>query len=208
VVTPVYSASLVSGLVRDVALTGREPLISHLMYSSAETGWSDEPGEGDLVPVVGGPARLVMRAERLLKGGTRYTKTYTFTADTIQVDTAADPSVTGLHNRLYLAAEPLTLTNSAGRSVTIDGRGDDEMGPARPDWMALYGPRGACAMVPQTAVGSTYWDAAGSWGGVGYHHDPKRSREWLVFRANAADASFAKEAWDQLRSPLEVVPEG
>ncbi|MBI5835441.1 MAG: hypothetical protein HZB16_24325 [Armatimonadetes bacterium] len=207
VVTPVYSATLSAGLVRDLALAGRAPLITHIMYSSAETGWNDEPGSGDLTLVAGGPVRLVMRADRRLQGGTHYAKTYTFTADTLRIDTVADPSVTGLHNRLYLAPEPLTLTNSAGKSVTIDGRGDDEVGPAQPEWIALYGPRGACAMVAERATSSTYWDAGGSWGGVGFHHDPKRSREWLVFRANAADASFAKEAGEQCRQPVTVLPE-
>ena len=116
----------------------------------------------------------------------------------------AGPSVTGLHNRVYTGHEPLTMTNSAGNRATVDGHGDDEVKPMQAEWMALFGPRGACALVPERPTGTSYWDAGGSWGGFGWHHAPERSREWFIFRANATDDSFAKEAWEQLRHPLEV----
>jgi hypothetical protein len=206
IVTPVYRCSMADGLLTNLTLAGApHDLWDSLVYSSPETGWVDENGVTEACDVLAdGPVRAILRVRRNLAGGKAIvTKTYTFYADALIVDTDAAPSVTGLHNRIYYGHEPLDLADSLGRHITIDGQGDDKLHGGNPAWIAVFGPHGGHSIVPLTkADGVTFWDA-GNWGGLGYGGDKQHSRVGYVFHPEARDATFAAADADRFgRQPV------
>lgn len=211
IVTPNYALSLADGVVRDLRLLTipqpDQPIWQSSIYSCAQTGWSDEDGVLDSLEVVAdGPVRTIVVAKRTLKQGlVVYLKQYTFEADGYQVATDAEPSVTGLHNRVYFK-RPGTLVDSRGKTTLIDGQGNDEdkISGGAPDWVAVFCPEWALSMLPvEPAGGLTYWDA-GSWGGLGYSGTSSRSNVAFRFHPGQPDASFAAAALARLRQPATV----
>lgn len=196
VITPVYRLALADGVPGDLSVGALGPVISMFSYSSSVTGWVAENGRLEsLETVANGPVRAVVRVRRnLAEGKTIYTKAYGFYRDRIEVVTAAEPSVTGLHSRLYYR-EPADYRDSRGKTTRIDGHGDDEekVSGAPPDWVAVVGEGWAHSIVPLVKPsGLTYWDA-GSWGGLGYNFGLKESRQAYVFRAGAVPDDFAAQ---------------
>lgn len=192
--TPVYSLDLADGTVRNLTVAPHaEPLATHLMYSSAVTGWTEEQGETrSLELLADGPVRSVIKVVRSLAGGaTVYTKVYRCYADGFSVTTTAQPSVSGLHNRLYFAHEPLRYADSLGRGATIDGVGDAEIPRGTPAWFACWGPRGAVSCVPLGGEPTVaYWDAS-YWGGLGYSGEKDTSAVAFTCHREATGPEFA-----------------
>ncbi len=73
-----YSARFENGSLRDIGPLGK-PCISEMIYSSAETGWTDEPGTAEKFEVVrNGPVRTIVHVRKALHAGITIDKTFTF----------------------------------------------------------------------------------------------------------------------------------
>lgn len=211
IVTPVYALELADGVVRNLRiLVGREPeqpVLSLLSYSSGATGWVEEKGVTEALAVLAnGPVRTVVEVKRnLVDGVAIFTKRYYFYEDWFAVETTAEPSVTGLHNRAYFR-RPATYEDSRGKTTSIDGKGDDDdkiSGPP-PEWVAVYSPDWALSLASLAeTTGLTFWDS-GAWGGLGYSGAPGHSVHAWVFHPGRADAGFAVEDVARLKSPPGV----
>ncbi|NLY00633.1 MAG: hypothetical protein GXY83_31435 [Rhodopirellula sp.] len=76
----------------------------------------------------------------------------------------------------------------------------------KPLWYAVYADRWAHACIGLSAFhGITYWDAGGSWGGIGLDTaDRQRVRMSYVIHPGAKDASFAEAEYRQLSAPPQA----
>ncbi len=204
-----YSLRLSNGLITDLAAraggqTGA-PFISKLMVSSRETGWADEPGTVERCDVLAaGPARTVIAVRKALNAGFTYEKTYAFYPRRIDVAASINKPLPLLSRAYY--AQAGAYADNAGTKVLVDGHGDDEgvIGKnPKPLWYAVYAERWAHACVALSPVhGLAYWDAGGSWGGIGFNAGSRDGvRMSYVIHPGAKDAAFADADYRQLAAP-------
>jgi hypothetical protein len=196
IVAPGYELELHDGVVAMVHdRLGLEPddaVWSLAGVSSGQTGWFDENGVLEAFEVLAnGPVRTVIRVRRnLAEGVTIYSKTYHFYAGRYEVETSAEPTVTGLYNRIYVL-RPATYEDDRGEQASIDGHGDFEPQGGTVDWIAMYSPEWAATAVDLDGPRPlTYWDA-GKWGGLGLNGSNKNQRQAFVFHPGQADARYA-----------------
>ncbi len=211
-----YAVSLTDGVLADLRLRtgapGARAIITGVAYSSAITGWTQEQGRTEAFDVLAsGPARTVVRIKRNLADGKAvYTKTYAFYPAHIEVVTAAQPTVTALHNRFHYGREA-DYFDSRGKTTRIDGKGDDDakISGAPATWCALVGDDWAHSIVAlDQPRGVTFWDA-GAMGALGLSATPEASHQAFVFHANPAtarltDGAFAAADEQWLKNPAKV----
>jgi hypothetical protein len=196
-----YSAKLFHGTLTDIAVRqpdGRDFLIvSSIIESSKETGWSSEEGElTDFALEHSGPVRTVFRMAKTLKGGFKLTRRFFFYADRCEIVSSCTPH-RGLLTRTMYTADG-TATHELGGEVAMDGVGNNEdFGfKGNPQWFAAYSPkfRSACfALTP--AAGFTYWDSGSRRGQIGLGAPAETERRVYVWGQGAANADFAKQLW-------------
>lgn len=183
------------------------PVIDKLVYSSAQTGWNDEPGVVQSVELLAaGPVRTVVQVKKTLKDGLAVvTRTLRCYDRWFTVETHADPTVTALHVRaFYLRGGQ--YTDSRGKSTVIDGAGDDDakISGEAPTWLAVRGEGWAHSFTNLLPGGGLqFWDAGG-WGGLGYLGSSSDSKVALVFHPAMADDSFAADDAARLRAQVKV----
>ncbi len=203
-VTPVYNADLAAGMVTNLALAGQLPLVMQVQYSSAQTGWTSELGEGEFELLYSGPVQAAWRVVKLLAGGVEVTRTVRAGRDVLEVQTTVANSVAGLHNRIYTARVEGQYLDSQGRRATVDGVGEMEIDSSAVDWLSYGNERGGLLMVPDRQLGLSYWDISGWWGGFGFHHHPAASRETWLFGPTPWTTAQADAAAAALATPLVV----
>jgi hypothetical protein len=196
-----YSATLHEGTLTDIAVhqpDGSELMVvSSIIESSEETGWSSEQGEvTEFALEQNGPVRAVFRMTKELQGGYQLTRRFLFYADRFEVVSTCEPHRSLLTRTMYVVDG--IAVNSSGGQVAMDGvgGGEDFGFQGRPEWFAAFGPayRSACfALTP--AAGFTYWDSGTHRGQVGLGSHGDVERRVFLWGAGSADANFAKETW-------------
>ncbi len=146
------------------------PVISKILASSAETGWTDEAGLSCTTRVISdGPVRTVVEVRKALRNGVSYVKEFSFYDARLDVRTRMEPRV-GIPSRAFYAATG-NIRCSTGKSATIDGRGDAEGmtgGPGPQLWYEVVGDGWSHSCVTlSTSASLAYWDSS-EWGGVGF----------------------------------------
>jgi hypothetical protein len=204
-----YRVRLSNGVLTDLAARNNgqadAPFISKLMVSSKETGWCDEPGTVERCDVLAaGPVRTVVVIRKALNAGYSYEKTYAFYPRRIDVFTSINKPLSLLSRAYY--AQPGQFADNLGTKALIDGHGDDEgvLGKnPKPLWYAVYTERWAHACIALSRFqGVAYWDAGGSWGGIGLTSAVRDNvRMSYVVHPGAKDASFAEADYRQLTTP-------
>ena len=207
-----YRLRLEDGMLVDVAAQHRgqagAPFISKLMLSSQATGWTDEPGTVERCQVIAtGPARTLIAVRKALHAGVVYEKTYAFYARRFDVAVSLNKH-SGLPSRAYYG-QPGQYVDNAGNRAAVDGHGNDEgvLGKnANPLWYAVYADRWAHSCIGLSRFnGMTYWDAGGSWGGIGFNTSALQGvRMSYVVHPGAKDARFAEEDYRQLTTPPQA----
>ncbi|MBM3495309.1 MAG: hypothetical protein FJX72_13455, partial [Armatimonadetes bacterium] len=211
-----YSCRLPDGVIRDVAVNlpggGRRAVISKIMVSSAETGWTEEPGTVVRRSILAdGPVRTVIEISKNLQAGVSYTKRYVFDADGFDVHADVRPQV-GVASRSYYLAGG-SFADSQGNAAIIDGSGDLEGVTHRassPLWYEVRGADWAHSCIPLTPFGSiTYWDSA-EWGGIGFVGPTSRDQAFRYrLHPTAKAAGFAAADRDRItRRPVVTLVEG
>jgi hypothetical protein len=209
VVAETYRLRLENGTLVDVAAQhgGRAaaPFLSKLMLSSQATGWTDEPGTVERCQVIAaGPMRTVIAVRKALQAGVVYEKTYAFYARRFDVTISVNKHIGTLSRAYYL--QPGQYVDNAGNRAAVDGQGDGEgvMGKnPKPLWYAVFADRWAHSCVGLSPFhGMTYWDAGGSWGGIGLDTSALEGvRMSYVVHPGAQDIRFAEEDYRQLTAP-------
>lgn len=204
-----YRVRLCNGVLTDLAARSNgqadAPFISKLMVSSKETGWTDEPGAVERCDVrASGPVRAVVALRKALNAGYAYEKTYAFYPRRIDVLASINKPLSQLSRAYY--AQPGQYADNAGTRATVDGHGDDEgvLGKnPKPLWYAVYAERWAHACIALSPFrGLAYWDAGGSWGGIGLDTGSRENvRMSYVVHPGAQDAAFAEADYRQLAAP-------
>ncbi|MHB8901787.1 MAG: hypothetical protein ACYC6Y_23780, partial [Thermoguttaceae bacterium] len=204
-----YQLRLENGTPVDLAArdAGRAgpPFIARLMVSSEATGWTDEPGSVERCEVIAnGPARTLIAVRKALAAGVVYEKTYAFYSRRFDLAVSLNKH-SGTPSRAYYL-QPGQYADNAGSRASVDGQGDDEgvLGKNhRPLWYAVYadGWAHSCtALSPMS--GMTYWDAGGSWGGIGMDSPATDGvRMSYTVHPGAKDARFAADDYRQSTSP-------
>lgn len=208
-----YTAALREGVLGPVAAIGPDgrsiPFVRSLMFSSLETGWTEEPGTVLASRVLArGPARAVVRVSKRLRLGVEYVKTYTFAAGGFDVSAHVSRPV-GIPFRAYYALDGSYRDGLGGRAA-MDTQGDAEGIGARgaPPWYAVWGTGWAQSCVPISATaGLAYWDSAMR-GGIGYTAAGGADLV-LAYRVHggASDAGFAERDYERVRAPVQVTVE-
>ena len=196
-----YAATLVNGVLKDVAVTGpegkRRIVIQQIIESSKETGWSTEAGtvEGFVLESVGA-VRAVFRVRKRLVARQLLERRFLFYSDRFEIHSRCTPART-LLTRVFFAA-PGTATKQTGGIVPMDGKGNSEsfgfLKNDAPDWYAVSAPdyRFVCVALSRHA-GLTWWDG-GILGqaGIGHLTDVEwEKRLFFVNAEGAKDGSFA-----------------
>jgi len=204
-----YGVRLSNGLLTDLAARNSgqadAPFASKLMVSSKETGWSDEPGKVERCELLtSGPVRAVVAVRKALNAGYAYEKGYTFYPRRIDVLASINKPLSLLSRAYY--TQPGQYVDNIGTHAMVDGHGDDEgvLGKnQKPLWYAVYAERWAHACIALSPFqGVAYWDAGGSWGGIGLTSSVRDNvRMSYVIQAGAHDASFAENDYRQLTAP-------
>jgi len=204
-----YRVRLSNGMLTDLASRSNgladAPFLSKLMVSSKETGWTDEPGAVDRCDVLAsGPVRTVVAVRKALNAGYTYEKVYTFYPRRIDVLASINKPLPQLSRAYY--AQPGQYIDNVGTRAVVDGHGDDEgvLGKnPKPLWYAVYAERWAHACIALSPFrGLSYWDAGGSWGGIGLDTGSRENvRMSYVIHPGARDASFAESDYRQLTAP-------
>ncbi|HET6385293.1 MAG TPA: glycoside hydrolase [Armatimonadota bacterium] len=206
-----YHARFINGTLVDVGAAKGNPFLSRLMYSSAQTGWSEEPGKVERFEVLSsGPVRTVIRVRKALNAGVIYDKTYTFYPDHYELSGSVNKPV-GVFDRAYYE-RPGTYEDSGGAHAQVDGKGDDEGVSGRsknPAWFAVYtGDWAEAGIALSTMSGITYWDTGGAWGGIGFDTSAAKGiRIAYWFQSGAPDAGFAVKDSERLGTPITVAIE-
>ena len=196
-----YSLTLSQGTLTDIAVhqpDGSElVVVSSIIESSKETGWSSEPGElTDFALEANGPVRAVFRMAKTLQGGHKLTRRFLFYADRFEVVSTCEPRRSLLTRTLY--AVDGTAVKEGGGQAVMDGTGNGEdFGfKGRPQWFAAFSPkyRSACfALTP--AEGFTWWDSGAHRGQVGLGSPGTTERRVFLWGPGTDNADFAKETW-------------
>ena len=204
-----YRVRLSNGLLVDLAARNGDqadaPFISKLMVSSKETGWSDEPGKVERCDVLAsGPVRAVVAVRKALNAGVTYEKIYTFYSRRIDVSASINKPLSLLSRAYY--TQPGQYADNVGTHAMVDGHGNDEgvLGKnPKPLWYAVYAERWAHTCIALSAFhGVAYWDAGGSWGGIGLDANSRDNvRMSYAIHPGAKDASFAEADYRQLTTP-------
>lgn len=204
-----YCVSLNNGVLTDLAArsdgTNGAPFISKLMASSKETGWADEPGTVERRDVLAaGPVRAVIAVRKALNAGYTYEKTYSFYPRRIDLLASINKPLSLLSRAYY--AQSGQFVDNAGATALVDGHGEDEgvLGKNRqPRWYAVYAEHWAHACITLSpASGFSYWDAAGSMGGIGFNAGSRDNvRMSYVIHPGAKDPAFAEADYRQLTTP-------
>ena len=196
-----YSLTLHQGTLTDIAVHQPEGselmVVSSIIESSQETGWSSEPGElTDFALEQIGPVRAVFRMTKMLEGGYKLTRRFFFYADRFDVVSICEPHRSLLTRTMYVV-DGIAVKGSGGQAV-MDGVGNNEdFGFAgQPQWFAAFGPkyRSACfALTP--AAGFTYWDSGPHRGQIGLGSPGTTERRVFLWGPGTDNADFAKEIW-------------
>lgn len=204
-----YSLALREGTLTDIAVhqpDGSElTVVSSIIESSQETGWSSEPGElTDFALEQLGPVRAVFRMSKTLQGGYKLTRRFLFYADRFEVVSACEPHRSLLTRTMY-AVDGMAVKGSGGQAV-MDGVGDNEdFGFAgQPQWFAAFGPkyRSACfALTP--AEGFTYWDSGTHRGQMGLGCPGTTERRVFLWGPGTENAEFAEKIWSAYAETLK-----
>ena len=196
-----YSLSLHQGTLTDIAVRqsdGSElTVVSSIIESSRETGWSSEPGElTEFVLEETGPVRAVFRMTKALQGGYKLTRRILFYADRFEVVSTCEPRRSLLTRTMY-AVDGIAVKGSGGQAV-MDGVGENEdFGfQGQPQWFAVFGPkyRSACFALTR-AEGFTYWDSGSYRGQIGLGCRGTTERRLFLWGQGTDNADFAKEIW-------------
>ncbi len=204
-----YSLTLHEGTLTDIAVHqpdgGELTVVSSIIESSEETGWSSEPGELiDFALEEIGPVRAVFRMSKKLQGGYKLTRRFLFYADRFEVVSTCQPHRSLLTRTMY-AVDGIAVKGSGGQAV-MDGVGENEdFGVAgQPQWFAAFGPkyRSACfALTP--ARGFTYWDSGTHRGQMGLGCPGATERRVFLWGPGTDNADFAKAIWRAYAETLE-----
>lgn len=204
-----YSLTLHQGTLTDIAVhqpDGSElTVVSSIIESSQETGWSSEPGElTDFALEQIGPVRAVFRMSKTLEGGYKLTRRFLFYADRFEVVSACQPHRSLLTRTMY-AVDGIAVKGSGGQAV-MDGVGDNEdFGSAgQPQWFAAFGPkyRSACFALTR-AEGFTYWDSGTHRGQMGLGCPGTTERRVFLWGPGTDSADFAEKIWNAYAETLE-----
>ena len=204
-----YSLTLSQGTLTDIAVhqpDGSElAVVSSIIESSKETGWSSESGElTDFALEENGPVRAVFRMAKTLKGGFELTRRFFFYADRFEVVSTCEPHRSLLTRTLY-AMDGIVVKESGGQAV-MDGVGNNEdFGfKGRPQWFAAFGPkyRSACFALTR-AEGFTYWDSGSHRGQIGLGCPGTTERRVFLWGSGTDNADFATEIWTAYAETLE-----
>lgn len=204
-----YSLTLHQGTLTDIAVhqpDGSElTVVSSIIESSQETGWSSEPGElTDFALEEIGPVRAVFRISKTLEGGYKLTRRFRFYEDRFEVISACQPHRSLLTRTMY-AVDGIVVKGSGGQAV-MDGVGENEdFGfKGQPQWFAAFGPkyRSACFALTQ-AEGFTYWDSGTHRGQIGLGCPGTTERRVFLWGPGTDNADFAKEAWKAYAETLK-----
>lgn len=204
-----YSLTLHQGTLTDIAVhqpDGSElTVVSSIIESSQETGWSTELGElTDFALEEIGPVRAVFRMAKTLEGGYRLSRRFLFYADRFEVVSACEPHRSLLTRTMY-AVDGIAVKGSGGQAV-MDGKGDNEdFGFAgQPQWFAAFGPtyRSACFALTR-AEGFTYWDSGTHRGQMGLGCPGTTERRVFLWGQGTDNADFAKEIWNAYAETLK-----
>jgi hypothetical protein len=197
-----YSAKLFQGTLSDISVRqpgGSElPVVSSIIESSKETGWSDESGEvTDFALEHSGPVRAVFRMSKTLKGDFKLTRRFLFYADRCEIVSNCTPH-RGLLTRTMYCADGSAVHELSKKVVAMDGVGNaEDFGfKGDPQWFAAYGPkyRSACfALTP--AAGFTYWDSGSFRGQMGLGAPAESETRVYVWGPGAENADYAKKIW-------------
>jgi hypothetical protein len=204
-----YSLTLHQGTLTDIAVhqpDGSElTVVSSIIESSQETGWSSEPGElTDFALEQIGPVRAVFRMSKTLQGGYKLTRRFLFSADRFEVISACQPHRSLLTRTMY-AVDGMAVKGSGGQAA-MDGAGDNEdFGFAgQPQWFAAFGPkyRSACFALTR-AEGFTYWDSGTHRGQMGLGCPGTTERRVFLWGPGTENADFAEKIWSAYAETLE-----
>lgn len=204
-----YSLTLHEGTLTDIAVHQPDgsdlTVVSSIIESSAETGWSSEPGElTDFALEEIGPVRAVFRMAKKLEGGYKLTRRFLFYADRFEVVSSCQPRRSLLTRTMY-AVDGIVVKGSGGQAV-MDGAGDNEdFGFAgQPQWFAAFGPkyRSACFALTR-AEGFTYWDSGTYRGQIGLGCTGTTERRVFLWGPGTDNADFAKQIWEAYAETLE-----
>lgn len=201
-----YRAEFDNGTLTNIATCSGKPFISHLILSSKDTGWTDEPGTVERFEVLHtGPVRTVILVRKALNAGVVYEKTYTFYPRRFDVSISVNKPAGGLYSRAYYLQKG-EYVNDQNARATVDGQGDGENVYGRgKNWYAVCGDGWAHACIALSSFDHiAYWDG-GHWGGIGLvTAETKNVRMSYVIQAGKTDASFAENAYRRFTSPVRV----
>jgi hypothetical protein len=205
-----YRARFENGMLVDIGPKEGKPFISRMIYSSAETGWTEEPGTVQRFEVrEDGPVRTIIYVRKALRAGVISDKFYVFYADHFELQGSVNKQAGVISRAYYL--RPGQYEDSGGFRAKVDGQGDaeDVSGRAQnPKWYAVYADDWAEACIALSPMsGITYWDNPGAWGGIGFNAEgTKGIRVVYVFHPGTKDARYAEQDYRRLTS-LVVVKE-
>ncbi|MCS6860481.1 MAG: hypothetical protein NZT92_09200 [Abditibacteriales bacterium] len=201
-----YRAEFDNGTLTNIATRSGKPFISHLMLSSRETGWTEEPGTVERFEVLhAGPVRTVIWVRKALNAGVVYEKTYTFYPRRFDVSVSVNKPAGGLYSRAYYLQRG-TYLNDQNARATVDGRGEGEnVSGTGKKWYAVIGDGWAHACLALSSFDHiAYWDG-GYWGGIGLVTSAlKNVRMSYVIPTESGDETFAEREYQRLASPVKV----
>jgi hypothetical protein len=205
-----YAAKLLNGTLSDIVVRhpgGSElPVVSFIIESSKETGWSDEGGEvTDFALEQNGPVRAVFRVGKTLKGDFKLNRRFYFYADRCEIESSCTPHRSLLTRTMYSIDG--TAVHQYGGPVVMDGvgSGEDFGFKGDPQWFAAYGPKYSSACFALTpASGFTYWDSGSFRGQMGLGTSGGVERRVYVWGLGEDSADFATAIWQayaEVRQP-------
>jgi hypothetical protein len=204
-----YRAEFDNGTLTNIATRSGKPFISHLMLSSKDTGWTEEPGTVERFEVLhAGPVRTTVFVRKALNAGVVYEKTYTFYPRRFDVSISVNKPAGGLYSRAYYLQKG-TYVNDQNARATVDGQGngEDVYGKGK-KWYAVIGDGWAHVCIALSSFDHiAYWDSS-HWGGIGLvTSETKDVRMSYVIPAESVDETLAERAYRRRVSPVKVKTE-
>ncbi|NOZ22587.1 MAG: hypothetical protein GXP25_16030 [Planctomycetes bacterium] len=210
--TAVFDNGCIVALYDKLGTVKDTSILTGLVYSSRQTGWTKEEGSAvESIDALGnGPVRAVVKIRKRLRAGLNYEKTYFFYPRRFDMLFKANRAF-GSISRAYLGLEGI-YEDPLGHKAKVDGVGNGEGVSGKcpdPKYYVVYAPGWAYSCVALTKFSNmTYWDG-GSWGGIGLSGgDLSGARMSYVLHPGQKDGAFGKVDWERLANQptARIVP--
>lgn len=197
-----FREATIMDLKPGVTYGGGPDFINAIIVSSAATGWASETDAkiNEFKILLNGPAKSIVVADKTLRTGMRYTKTYTLYPGRFTVEFKTDKPTGGLFSRGFYPIPGIYMDDKGNTVDMATAKDDAGVSGKNPDpkWYAVRGKGWAHSCIAMSKFSNmSFWDPIGQIGFSSANSDDVRVAYFVY--GDQPDFSFAEQDWLRTR---------